>query len=480
MNLKNKSSIQNMSRNNHLNINLLLSEGKKYMRLMQFEKAITWFDKILQENANHLQSLLGKAKCCMNLGRYSEACVEFDKVLNLNPKCAEAINLKGIAEYCIGDFEQSFITHWHGYKIRPFCDYLRMGYGLSKKTIENNLNAEERMVLTDKEVAKLTKLLLRTDIDTSKKYHSKGLYSADLKLLDDMCKDKTLQTLHSSCADLLDYLKGRQKFWKMQEPYKKIDRSNSSIFIKNSIYDSIAMNKLLRNFGLCWLALNERKTSICINKGNQVLSLLKTIKEDFPGKIEIETGTLHYLVMAYLIQQDFETSTKYCTKLYNVADERDLQNIKGKALRNFGEIYYNSNKYIDSLNYFEESLQFTEDDEEKSAILYKISDCNVHLNKLKDATDAAEKCLKLVVGHRNFRFQVDALLLLAEISVKRREMKIAEEHYRNALAIAMENNDTRKKDLENLLKIFEEVSVRDSYSKERTEIIRIADNIKHT
>lgn len=454
---------------------LSLSEGNKYLRLLQFEKAISCYDTVLRQNANHVQALLGKAKCYMKLGRYNEAWTDFDKVLKINPKCGEAINLKGIAEYFMGNFEKGFITYWQGYQIQSSHDYLRQGHRCCEKAIENSLNADERMLLTEKDVAKLNKLRLKTDADTSTGFDSKGLYLADLKLLDDMCKDETLAALHSSCAELFDYLKRQRKFWKMQEPHKT-RKLNKSIFIKNS---RLQMNKLIRTFGLCRAALNKRKTALCINRCNQVLNLLNNISEYFSGKDEIEAETLHCLVMAYLIEEDFENAVKYCTQLHNTINEKDIQKLKGKALRDFGEIYYKSKKYKDSLNYFLESLPFTENEEEKAAILYKISDCNVLLNSLKVAKYAAEKCLNLVVKHQNLRFQFDVLLLLAEIAVKEKEMKLAEEYYRNAFKIAVQNKDARKGNLEHLLKIFEEIAAKDSYSKERVQIIKISNNIKY-
>lgn len=466
-------------KNYMMSTKLTLSEGNKYLRLLQFDKAISCYDMILRQNSSHVQSLLGKAKCYMKLGRYKEAWTDFDKVLKINPKCVEAIKLRGAAEYFMGNFEKGFITCWKGYQITPFHDNLRLGYQCCENAIENSLNAEERMLLTEKDVIKLNKLLLKTDAETSSGYDNKGPYLADLKLLDDICKDKTLTALHSSCAELIDYLKGQQKFWKMQEPHKT-RKSKSSIIIKNNTYDLMQMNKLIRNFGLCRASLNKRKTAICINRCNRVLNLLNNMSEYFSGKNEVEAETLHYLVMAYLVEEDFENAMKYCAQLHNIISEKGIQKMKGKALRDFGEIYYKSNQYEDSLNYFLQSLPFTENEEEKAAILYKISDCNVLLNNLKDAKDAAEKCLDLVVKHQNLRFQFDVLLLLAEIAVKEREMKLAEEYYRNALEKAVQNNDRRKKDLENLLEIFKEIAAEDSCSKERVQIIKITNDIKHT
>lgn len=231
--------MRTIPRKNHMMAtNLLLSEGNKYLRLLQFEKAISCYDTVLRQNANHVQALLGKAKCYMKLGRYKEAWTDVDKVLKIKPKCGEAINLKGIAEYFMGNFEKGFITYWQGYQIQPFHDYLRLGHRCCKKAIENSLNAEERMLLTEKDVVKQNKLLSKKDADTSTGYDRKGLYLADLKLLDNMCKDKTLTAVHSSCADLFEYLKRQQKFWKMQEPHKT-RKLNSSIFIKNSTYDLV-------------------------------------------------------------------------------------------------------------------------------------------------------------------------------------------------------------------------------------------------
>lgn len=326
----------------------------------------------------------------------------------------------------------------------------------------------------------MNKLFAKGVVDSTTSYNKKGLYAPDLKLLEDILSDKKLAYLHTLCRDLIDYLRGRQKFWETQKPCTGIGKSGSMLYIKNNVNDILKMNRLVCNFRICKSALNEGKTAVSIKKGSDVLVLLNSISRNFPEKNEMEAETLHCLVMAYLVEENFTTAMKYCKQQLGTVNEHDMQKAKARVYRDFGEIYYKTTKYKEALRFFMESLLFVEHEEEKAVLLYRISDCNVHLNKLEDANIAAQYCLDLVCRTEDLRFQFDALLLLAEIAVKGRDMKVAEEHYRIALEVAIRNNDARQYDLELLLEIFKELVAKDSYSQERIKMIKITQNIKQT
>lgn len=129
-------------------ISLLLSEGNKYVRLSRLEKAITSFDKALEQDPNHFQTLLSRGKCYMKLGKYEEASKDFDGVTRLSPACVEAVHLKGVTQYLIGDIEKGFLTYLHGYEATTTRDKLRQGFNFCQKSMDDCLDAETRMLLT--------------------------------------------------------------------------------------------------------------------------------------------------------------------------------------------------------------------------------------------------------------------------------------------------------------------------------------------
>lgn len=459
--------------------NLFISEGNKYMRLLQFDKAISSFEKVIVREPKNVQSILGRAKCYMRLAEYKKAWQDFEKVIQLNPKCTEAVYLKGVTEYLRGDFEKGFLTYWKGYKQNPSRDALRQGYNMCDKAIENNLDANKRMLLTEKDIKGIAALLEEEklpSLSSKTDYYKTGLFSSNLKLLEDMLSDKNLNRIHLSCKDLFNYYRERQKFWKMQEPHTNANRASSMLYIKNNTCSSFKMNRLIR---LCKAALRRGRTEFCIKKSKEVLEMLSDESLYSPKENEIEAEVLHILVMAYLIEEEFSIALKYCEQLLDAATANNMPETKGKAYRDFGEIYYIDKKYKKALQFFKKCPQYVQSDEEMAMILYKVSDCCSHLGNLKDAQKSVQECLNLAVKFDSKRFQFDALLLSAEIAVKGKNIKEAEECYRKALEIAIQNKDERHKDLQCLLELFKEVTRNDSYSNETFEIVQITNSIKN-
>lgn len=463
-------------------LTLFISEGNKYLRLFRFDEAISAFERVLHQDPNNIQAHLGKAKCYIKLAKYKEAWYDLQHVIQLNPKCAEAVYLKGATEYLRGNFEESFITYWKGYKLRPSCDDLRKGYEMCKEAIDNSLNAETLLWLTSDDIKGISKMNFLFQSSTQKSdikgtYDTTGIFSVHLKLLDDILKDKSLISVHSLCKELFDYLTKRQKFWKMQSPQVKTSTFRP---VKNYKYDLLKINHLKQNFEICKAFLNDGKTKICRKKCQEVLEALSLVLyECFPEKTEMEAEILQYLGLAYFKEGDLSSALKIYEELLTFAVDNNLTEVEGKALQNIGEIYYEDHKFERAAGYFETIQEFLTSESNEAIVLYKLSDCYTHLNHLDQARKTAVKCWEITIKTQDYRFRLDVLLLLAEIAVKEKNMEIAERYFSNALELAIQSHDTRQKDIEGLLLIFNDIAGKECYSAERFKIVELTQVIKH-
>lgn len=85
----------------------LFKEGVKSYQEGNFELAITYFDRVLEIDTNHVGALNNKGSILSQQGRHEDAISYFDKVLEINPEQAGALNNKGLALNQQGKLKQA-------------------------------------------------------------------------------------------------------------------------------------------------------------------------------------------------------------------------------------------------------------------------------------------------------------------------------------------------------------------------------------
>ena len=78
-------------------IDALIENGLDSYRLYNFEQAISYFDKVLKIDPNHLDALSNKGSVLLQLGKFDEAMLYFDQVLEIDPNHTGALIDKGLA-----------------------------------------------------------------------------------------------------------------------------------------------------------------------------------------------------------------------------------------------------------------------------------------------------------------------------------------------------------------------------------------------
>ena len=76
-------------------IETLNDKGRELFALGELEKAISYFDKVLEIDPNDVMALNNKGAALNNLGKLEEAISYFDKVLEIDPNHIDALNNKG-------------------------------------------------------------------------------------------------------------------------------------------------------------------------------------------------------------------------------------------------------------------------------------------------------------------------------------------------------------------------------------------------
>lgn len=84
-----------------------LTIGKELLRLEQYEKALPYFDTVLEKDPTNLDALLAKSTIHILNEEFEEASSTLDKILELNPKDIEALNLKMIATAGLGKTQEA-------------------------------------------------------------------------------------------------------------------------------------------------------------------------------------------------------------------------------------------------------------------------------------------------------------------------------------------------------------------------------------
>jgi len=84
-----------------------LTKGKELLRLEQYEKALPYFDTVLEKDPTNLDALLAKSTIHLLNKEFEEASSTLDKILELNPNDVEALNLKMIATGGLGKSQEA-------------------------------------------------------------------------------------------------------------------------------------------------------------------------------------------------------------------------------------------------------------------------------------------------------------------------------------------------------------------------------------
>ena len=73
----------------------LLNKGRESMFLQEFEKALTYFDKVLELEQDNVKALINKGSVLLQLDKLDEAVYYYDRALEIDPDNISALNNKG-------------------------------------------------------------------------------------------------------------------------------------------------------------------------------------------------------------------------------------------------------------------------------------------------------------------------------------------------------------------------------------------------
>ncbi|GFY42645.1 tetratricopeptide repeat protein 25 [Trichonephila inaurata madagascariensis] len=436
-------------------ITLHISEGNKLVQLFQFHKAMACFNVGLETQPNNIRCLLGKTRCLMGLGKYEEALQLAEEIIKLDPRYSEAFSLRGNANYFRGDFEGSLRSFSSVLRNQPHSLIFRLGKQVCEKAIDNSMDPDELLDQTD--VTEVNKLLIdktkKLDYRVRGNYFRKTSFAKDLKFMKSVLHDKDLSSVSDKCQDLYQYLKGREEFWRSQEPdltrrpLKRKRKNPSSIQLLDlAIKQCAEAEKYLQKGDI------EMSKKTC----HKTLKFVKIHFKDLSQESsEIKTNIFHILGLACMFCNDISSALKYHKLELKIAEESGVVELKKKALFDIGEDYLKNKNFKQALMIFRQSLNFIESEEEKAIILYKIADCELHLDNLKNSANIGRKSLTIAASCNDFRLQCDATMLLAEISIKENDMDEAKKLYKDALQIAEENKDSRAIKIKDLIKFYD-------------------------
>jgi tetratricopeptide (TPR) repeat protein len=77
--------------------------GSAKMEENDFEKAIEYFEKVLEIVPNHVQAILDRGVANLNTTRLDSALLDFERVLQLEPDNPFALNNRGVTYFQMGD-----------------------------------------------------------------------------------------------------------------------------------------------------------------------------------------------------------------------------------------------------------------------------------------------------------------------------------------------------------------------------------------
>jgi tetratricopeptide (TPR) repeat protein len=96
----------------------LYNQGQQKLAAGDLQGAIAKFEQALQFYQKDYLSLTKLAYIMLELKRYEEAIVYCDRLLTIRPNYHEALHIRGIAFYELGQYEQSLVSLNEAQKFR--------------------------------------------------------------------------------------------------------------------------------------------------------------------------------------------------------------------------------------------------------------------------------------------------------------------------------------------------------------------------
>ncbi|KAF8763527.1 Tetratricopeptide repeat protein 25 like protein [Argiope bruennichi] len=439
-------------------ITLHISEGNKLSRLAQYEKAISCFDAGLKIQPNNIRCLLGKTKCLMKLCKYEEAKQIAEEIIKLEPRCAEAYTLLGNTEFTKGNFEDGYIAFSSGYRKRPYSLDLRLGYQMCKKALNNSHDSDVPIALDHTDVKEVKNILQnkckRQNSETRRTFNRKRMYNKDMQLIKSLLCDKDFSSITPVCEDLFEYLKDRKEFWRTHDPCLKKTPVTTD-------HEKIDVQKLLEFLSnKCALAekcFSEDDNETCKDICHEIIDIMDKSFDYFTiESLKIKADALHFLGLAYMLGNNTSSALKYHKLQLKIAEDCSAADLKKRSFYDIGEDFLRSGNYEQALTSFRQCMEFVEAKHEEAIVLYKIADCELYLENLKNATKNGRNSLSIATSCHDDRLQCDTTMLLAEIALRKKNMKDAKNLYAEALAVAEESKDSRLDRIKDLINMFHE------------------------
>jgi len=90
-------------------IDFMVYKGGQYLKMFNYEEAITFFDKVLEVEPNNVEALYQKANALSKLEKYDEAIEYYEKVLNIEPENENVIIRLHNALVSIANYKYGFL-----------------------------------------------------------------------------------------------------------------------------------------------------------------------------------------------------------------------------------------------------------------------------------------------------------------------------------------------------------------------------------
>jgi len=131
------------------NVTQLLDKGRAAITSYQFDKAIPYYDKVLEIDPNNRVALINKGVALANLHKYNDAMSYFDKVIKIYPNDIDALNNKAAALLKLERYDDAMYYFDKILKLQP-------GNTVAASNKKEMLNREPLDTHSNKYIARLS------------------------------------------------------------------------------------------------------------------------------------------------------------------------------------------------------------------------------------------------------------------------------------------------------------------------------------
>ncbi|BFZ08330.1 hypothetical protein BsWGS_11369 [Bradybaena similaris] len=448
------------------------AEADKLLKNGHYNKAIDLYTVALTIQPGNGLCLVNRSQCYLMLGNNAGALKDAEASLVEDKNYYKGMFQKAEALFNQGDFEMALVYYHRGHNVRPDLHNFRLGIRKAQEAIFNCVGTPDRVKLTltgdlsffypsdekkkrnkgllcTKSVRKIQKRVRPTEKPGNERTIKEmlgDLYGDRFYLEKLLQKTDNVTTTGNNLRNLaqkgLVYLNKKKELWQQIKPVyaRKYEERMALNRLKTSRVST--HDYVLHELDRIDKLMTEGDYEAAVRKSLKLLELLDAYAENqLPSKMVFMAATHSAIGSAYFELKNYAKAEEHHLLDLSIGEECYIDEAERRALDNLGRVHVGNGKMKEAIEVWERKLPMSRQPMETTWLCHELGRCYLIVGDFNTAKEYGERSLDAAIQARDDRWQLHALVLIAQAEVKSNRFSSSLVSFEKALDLAMQIRD---------------------------------------